>query len=293
MAKDLRNYWSEVNKKLSEHLSLGPINASEKIISPNKNAAESINMEIKVIKTELDEIRGFRILFLHEGNFQFIHNKCHLYGWADTYLFLMDNTKIGYGAVWGKNKREDRDAIFEFYVIKPYRKYSNAIFTEFLSASSVPFIECQTNDRLLSSMVFEHAQNINAEAILFEDRFETDFVIPGAILRKKPAEENANDNDRQYILEHNSEIVSTGGLMLNYNMPYADIYMEVKENFRKQGYGSLIIQELKKEAYLMGRVPAARCNVKNQVSKATLLRTGFKICGYLLNGEIKKWKPKV
>jgi len=250
-------------------------------------------MEIKVIKCELEEIRRFRILFLNESNFQFIHNKCHLYGWADTYLFAADDIKIGYGAVWGKDKREDRDAIFEFYVIKPYRKFSNAIFSEFLSACNAPFIECQTNDRLLSSMVFEHAQNINAEAILFKDHVQTGFAIPGVIFQKKASEEMVSDNDRQYILEQNGEVVATGGLMLNYNMPYADIYMDVKENFRQHGYGSLIIQELKKEAYLMGRVPAARCNVKNHISKATILKTGFKICGYLLNGEIKRMETKV
>src|SRR5438445_13732836 len=81
-----------------------------------------------------------------------------------------------------------------------------------------------------------------------------------------------------YTLSHNSEIVATGGFMLNYNMPYADIYMEVKEHVRKQGYGSLMVQELKKEIYLRRRVPAARCNIRNQASKATLLKAGFFIC---------------
>ena len=232
-------------------------------------------MEIKVIKVELEEIRAFRILFLQENDFQFIFNKCHDYGWADTYLFLIDGIRVGYGAVWGQSKREDRDAIFEFYVIKPFSNFSNFIFPEFNSVSGATFIECQSNDLLLSSMLYEYSQNINAEAILFEDHFQTNFDIPGVIFLKKPTEDNIGNDVGGYVLEQNGEVVATGGFMLNYNMPYADIYYEVKENFRQKGFGSLIVQELKKEIYLMGRVPAARCNIKNYASKSNLLKAGF------------------
>jgi len=76
--------------------------------------------------------------------------------------------------------------------------------------------------------------------------------------------------------------------MLNYNMPYADIYMEVKEHARRKGYGSLMVQELKKEIYLRRRVPAARCNIRNQASKATLLKAGFSISGTWLKGNVPR-----
>ena len=62
--------------------------------------------------------------------------------------------------------------------------------------------------------------------------------------------------------------------------------MEVKEGHRGKGMGSYILQEIKKECYLAGRIPAARCNIKNAASKATLLKAGFKVCGYMLIGEI-------
>jgi len=243
-------------------------------------------MEIKIIQTELASIQAFRILFLQENNFQFIHNKCHEYGWADTYLFTSDGIKIGYGSVWGRNKREERDAIFEFYIIKPYRKFANEIFPGFCAASNATFIECQGNDLLLSSMLYEYAQNINAEAILFEDNSRTHFDIPSVIFQKKAAEDHVRDDDRQYILKQDGEVIASGGLMLNYNVPYADIYYEVNENYRKKGLGSLMIQELKKEAYLSGRVPAARCNIKNLASKATMLKAGFVVCGHLLYGKL-------
>lgn len=245
-------------------------------------------MEIKVIKTVLKDIEAFRILFLEENNFQFNYNKCHTYGWADTYVFLFDDVKVGYGAVWGKDKREDRDAIFEFYIVNPYRKFANAFFSNLHIISGAPFIECQSNDLLLSSLLFEHTENIHAEAILFEDDFQTSFTMPGVVLEKKLKDKDTHNDAREYILKHNDEVVATGGLMLNYNMPYADLYYEVNEGQRQKGLGSYMVQELKKEAYLMGRVPAARCNISNMISKATLLKAGFKVCGYRLNGDIIK-----
>ena len=243
-------------------------------------------MEIEVNKTVLNEVSELRKLFLQENKFQFVHDKCHYYGWADYYLFLIDGIKAGYGSVWGGSKRQDRDTIFEFYLENPYRKFSNAIFRSLQEVSKAPFVECQTNDILLSGLVFEQAKNINAEAILFEDNFQADLDMAGMLFKKSEKKNDNPDDSGEYVLELYGEIIASGGFMLNYNFPYADIYMEVKEKFRSKGYCSLIVQELKKEVYNHGRVPAARCNIKNQASKSCLQKAGFKPCGFLLNGEI-------
>lgn len=65
-----------------------------------------------------------------------------------------------------------------------------------------------------------------------------------------------------------------------------DIYYEVNESYRRRGYGSYMLQELKKAAYEMQRVPAARCNIKNNISKAALLKAGFIVCGHIVSGKI-------
>ncbi len=239
-------------------------------------------MELKVTKTALSEIQELRDLFLKEINFQFIYNKCHGAGWADTYLFTIDDIKAGYGSVWGKDKREERDAIFEFYLLEPYRKMANFIFPEFCKISNASYIECQTNDALLAGMLFEYTANIYADRILFEDSFTTTFEIPGTLFKKI---EN-KDGDTEYAVEHYGDIVAIGGYVWNYNFPYIDMYYEVKKKYYRKGFGSLITQELKKEAYRLGRVPAARCNIANKASKATLLKAGMKICGYILIGEL-------
>jgi len=239
-------------------------------------------MHFEIVKSDQLTVEPLRRLFLSEIKFQFIYNKCHKAGWADVYLFTMNNLHIGYGSVWGKDKRENRDTIFEFYISEPFRKYDSLIFADFMQYSGTGFIECQSNDILITRMLFEYAENIKAEAIIFEDSYETDLKIPGSRLVKN----EISDENIEYRLEKDEGLVATGGYVWNYNYPFIDLYYEVKEEHRKNGFGSLIVQELKKEAYRLKRVPAARCNVKNMASKRTLLKAGMRVCGYILLGEL-------
>lgn len=85
-------------------------------------------MHFEIIKSDLVTVEPLRRLFLSETKFQFIYNKCHNAGWADVYLFTLNKLQIGYGSVWGKDKRENRDTIFEFYLSDPFRKYDSRIF---------------------------------------------------------------------------------------------------------------------------------------------------------------------
>jgi ribosomal protein S18 acetylase RimI-like enzyme len=245
-------------------------------------------MELKINRTNLEDVLELRAQFLQESNFQFIYNKCYENGWADTWLFEVDGEKAGYGSVWGADKRDVRDAIFEFYLPGPFRKLANLIFEEFCAVSGAKLIECQSNDSLLAWMLFEYALNINAEAILFEDSFQSGIVIPEVTLSTGAEAVDTDYESGNYFLKLHGETVASGGFMLNYNKPYADIYMEVKPSFRRRGFGSLMVQELKKIIYQMGRVPAARCNINNSISKATLLKAGFKVCGAILKGYIKE-----
>ena len=55
-------------------------------------------------------------------------------------------------------------------------------------------------------------------------------------------------------------------------MIQSDIYMEVDEHYRRRGFGSCLIHELKRARYEMGRILAARCNVMNTASRARYKR---------------------
>lgn len=94
-----------------------------------------VKMEINIIKSGLKDIQPFRVLFLQENKFQFVHDKCHHYGWADDWLFTIGGLNVGYGSAWGKDEREDRDTIFEFYIIPAWRKLSSRIFSQFYTVT--------------------------------------------------------------------------------------------------------------------------------------------------------------
>jgi len=63
--------------------------------------------------------------------------------------------------------------------------------------------------------------------------------------------------------------------------------MEVSRDNWGRGYGSFLLQEVKKACYLAGRVPAARCQIENRASWATLIKAGMRVCGFILMGYVK------
>jgi GNAT superfamily N-acetyltransferase len=248
-------------------------------------------MDLNIVKTDWEAIQPLRALFLQESNFQVRYDSCHWRGWADEYIFTVNDVQIGYGSVKGQDDLKDRNAIFEFYVVPAFRNRTAAIFAELIKVSGVVYIECQSNDLLLSGMMFEFAKNISSDVILFKAGHDTHLAPEGVSFRKKLDSDHLFDHHSEpegdYVLEKNGEIIASGGFLLHYNKPFADLYMEVQPDHRKKGYGSFLIQEVKKVCYLAGRVPAARCGITNPASKATLLRGGMEIAGYMLTGEIK------
>jgi RimJ/RimL family protein N-acetyltransferase len=246
---------------------------------------------VEVRKTSLEEILPLRQLFLQENNFQIRYNACHERGWTDSYVLTLQDIRIGYGSIKGKENLRDRNALFEFYLLPTFRNRSSQIFSTLLHASRASFIESQTNDVLLSSMLYEFADQFESKVILFEDHSTTCQVMEAVVFRPRQENESVYEHQSEpegdWVLEYRKEIVATGGFLLHYNIPFADLYMEVKPDHRGKGLGTFLLQELKRQCYLSGRVPAARCNIENLASKAALLKAGFRIAGYMLCAKVK------
>src|SRR5947207_7218015 len=111
-------------------------------------------------------------------------------------------------------------------------------------------------------MLYDSATAITSETILFADAIATHWACPpGATLRK------ISDAEKPHLFKHLHEpvgdwgievdgrIVATGGALFHYNPPYGDIYMEVAEPARRKGYGSYLVQEVKRACYQMGKLP--------------------------------------
>ena len=75
--------------------------------------------------------------------------------------------------------------------------------------------------------------------------------------------------------------VARGQIPLEYNESGIELGGNIVRTIRR-------MEQVKRECYLAGRVPAARCNMENIASKATLLKAGLAIAGYMLIGEVKR-----
>ncbi|WP_336516665.1 GNAT family N-acetyltransferase [Pollutibacter soli] len=247
-------------------------------------------MQIECFKATLKDVLPLRELYLQENNFQIRYNARHERGWADEYIISCDDQRVGYGSVAGRNNISDRDCVFEFFLLQGFRNISETAFEKLLENSKARVIESQSNDLLTTSLLYRFAKNINADIILFEENVTTHLKPVSAVFRKRREEdiifEHFAEPVGDYLIEFNNEVVATGGYLTHYNFPFCDLYMEVREDQRLKGFGSYLVQEVKKVSYLNGRVPAARTGIENKKSMKTLLKAGFKIAGFMLIGEV-------
>jgi GNAT superfamily N-acetyltransferase len=250
-------------------------------------------VRIDVSRVALKEILTLRDLYRKEMNCQIVHDSLHERGFTDSYLFRIDGQVAGYGSVLGFHGKP-KDTIKEFYVLPVHQAAALSLFRTFAAASHAAKIEAQTNDTLLTLMLFDCAGSIERDKVLFHDAFTTNLSIPGITFRKVTEADAARifthtvEPVGDWMIDVNGDVAATGGILLHYNIPYGDLYMEVDERFRRRGYGSYLVQELKRTCYETGRVPAARCNASNVASRATLQKAGLLPCARILIGVIEQ-----
>jgi GNAT superfamily N-acetyltransferase len=244
---------------------------------------------IEVVSATPDEVTPFRELHRAEMSCQIVHDSFLGRGLVDPYLVYIDGRIAGYGLV---NNRYDKGYVDEFYLHPPSRGDALPVFRALLETSKATGIRTQTNDRLLTLLLYDCANRITSDIILFADGFTSALTCPDGVLRSisdverarlfQPKAEPLGD----WLIESEGVIVATGGALFHYNPPYADIFMEVDEPYRRRGFGSYLVQELKRICYEMGKVPAARCNVANVASRRTLEKAGMLPCARVLRGKV-------
>jgi GNAT superfamily N-acetyltransferase len=249
---------------------------------------------MEAVSVPLDAILELREEYRREMSCQIVHDSWHARGFTSSYLLRARGEIVGYGAVGGA-PRDTRDTLKEFYVRPAHRGDALPLFRRLVAESGARTVEAQTNDVLLSLMLHDCATGITSETILFADAATTTLAppTPGAIVRRL----SEADRERAFVhtlepvgewgLESDGELVATGGLAFHYNPPYGDIYMEVAEPHRRRGFGSYLVQELKRLCRAMGCIPAARCHHDNERSRLTLQRAGMLPCARILHGRLR------
>src|SRR5215813_1015119 len=248
-----------------------------------------VDMNIQARPAEYKDVEMMRGLYRQELNCQIIRDSFLSRGLADPYLILVGGRVGGYGAL---SNKYDKGRIVEFYTLPQARGSAAQMFRELLVASQATHVEAQTNNPLMLLMLYDCAKNIIAENILFHDAFRSHLNCPNGVFRRATPENTGEVFSHQHqpvgewVVESDGAIVATGGFLCHYNPPYGDVYMEVAESARRQGFGSYLVQELKQVCYETGKKPAARCNPDNVGSRRTLEKAGFLPCGRLLVGEV-------
>ncbi len=249
--------------------------------------ADEITMQIEVTEVGVEEIHPLRELHRQAMNCQIIHDSLHRRGFTQSYLVRVGARVAGYGAI---TSGEDRHRVFprgivkEFYLLPEYRGDAVPLFGEFVRTSHATRICAQSNDPLLSLMLYDFAEGITSDVIIFHDFLTSHLTLPdGVFLPGVPA----NGKDGEWVIEVSGEVVAWGGFTTHYNPPYGDIYMATAEPHRRRGYASFLIQQLKRVCYEAGRRPAARCNAGNLGSRKALENAGLFPCGRLLEGAIR------
>ncbi|HWJ55903.1 MAG TPA: GNAT family N-acetyltransferase [Vicinamibacterales bacterium] len=247
-------------------------------------------MRIEARRADLTAIAPWRARYLAEMAAQVRYDAVHRRGWSDVYVVRLDGVDVGYGAIKGFEHLADRDTLFELYVDPPVRPHAVPLAGAVLAAAGADRVQCQTNDAGLCGVFRQLATGVEVEAILFADHHQPALAVPGAIARPR------RDNDvifehtaepvGDFVVEYDGQIVATGGALTHYNPPYADLYMEVRPDVRRCGFGALVLQAVKAGCYAKGLVPAARTGVTNQASQATLRRAGLRECGFVLTGRV-------
>jgi GNAT superfamily N-acetyltransferase len=252
-------------------------------------------MNIECRATELAAIQPLRDIYRHEMHCQIMGDSLHTRpGWTTPYLLTIDGAMAGYGAVAHAGPWTDKPTIFEFFVLPTQRHRMFRLFAAVVATCGTRAVETQTNSPLLGVLIHALCPSVVAEAILYEDRLTTSLEVPGARVRSVTADDAGDiaaaklDDGAKWLLELDGRIVGTGGILYHYNRPYGDLFMSIAEPFRRRGLGSFLIQELKRICYEGGSIPAARCNVNNLASRATLQKGGFAPCGSRVTGTVSE-----
>src|SRR5690349_8249283 len=111
-------------------------------------------MTIEVSRVELNDILPLRELHRQEMHCQITHDSFPQRGLSDPYLLQADGRTAGYGLVANKY---DPDTVDEFYLFPAYRAAALPLFRQLLEASQATKIRAQSNDRLLTLMLYDCA----------------------------------------------------------------------------------------------------------------------------------------
>jgi GNAT superfamily N-acetyltransferase len=238
-------------------------------------------------------VEPYRVDYRAEMNCQVLHDSLHARpGWVEWYKLDISGGMAGYGAVAVGGPWREAHALFEVYVTPKYRRVLFPLAAQLVAESQAVQIVGQTNDRTFVLLLHQLCRDFEADKLVFARGSDSNIENPGVLFRRNTASDesrmfiHSREPVGDWVLELGHEIVATGGYLRHYNPPYVDIYMEVRDDVRRRGFGSYLVQQIGRQAVESGMIPCARCDIDNTASAKTLSRAGFVPCAHRIAGRI-------
>jgi hypothetical protein len=174
-------------------------------------------LKIDLSPVPLEEVLSLRELYRREMNCQIVHDSLPVRGFGNLFLIRANGRIAGYGFVMGY-RGEPKDMIQEFYVLPGYRGSALPMFRQLIETSRARRVEAQTNDVLLTLMLYDCASEITSDTVLFHDVLTTHLGVPGATFRRVTAADKERlfahkvEGVGEWLIEHDGAIVATGGI---------------------------------------------------------------------------------
>ena len=249
---------------------------------------------ITVHEVQPHDIAAMREAYNAEMNCQVVHDSIHRRaGWTREFGILDGGRMVAYASVAVGGPWSDKPTFYEFYATPARRSRAYALFDAFLSAARPPAFEVQSSDVITTTLALTFARDVTTDRVIFRDGSTTTQQVPGATLQCVTTSADiqsaiaARQGGGEWLLELDGTVIGRGGILFHYNVPYGDVHMHIDESFRRRGYGSYLVQELKRLCYELGAIPAARCNPANTASIWTLQRAGMLPSGLILAGAFR------
>lgn len=207
---------------------------------------------------------------------------------------ICDDKMIGYASV------DEGNRLLQFYISPKYLSKGEVIFKEFIDEMKIKTGIVGTNNPGYLSIALNFVMELNVHTYLFRSSFDVEIDAKEGILKECQDKdlERAVDfynhgigapkewltgyiggliKKREiFSLENGDQIIGTCEVRKSTTaVEFADIGMVVSPDFRRQGYGTYLLDRAKTIALGWGKVPICSCEKENVGSLKSIHNCGF------------------
>lgn len=190
---------------------------------------------------------------------------------------------------------KEKETLWFFYLQKPWIRYSQDVFTQFIEEQQIKSVFFQTSDTLLANLVCDWEFEKEKGGYFFIDSGRQErpsgfsrkatFRLAGEADIALICEETGNffdnlekrvERETIFMLLHSDILLGCGIVVYGrYFKQNAGIGMITCKKHRKKGVGQTVLQHLKELCYCQGLTPVTGCWYYNTLSRKTLEKAGM------------------